>query len=111
MARKAADGVNRSQLIRDYKKTKKGIGPSAIAELLKEEHGVEVSAQYVSTVLSTAKRKGGKVGRPGRRPGSRNRTSAGGLDAGTLLKAKELIDMMGGAEDARAAIALIEQLI
>jgi hypothetical protein len=107
MARKAADGINRSKLIRDYKRTKKGAGPKAIAELLASEHGVEVSAQYVSTVLSTAKKKGGKIGRPGRRPGT---GTNGALNTDKLLRAKEFISEMGGVDGAKAAIELLAQL-
>jgi hypothetical protein len=109
MARKSADGVNRSQLIRDYKKTNKKMGPKAIAEAMNKDHGVEISPQYVSTVLSTAKRKGGKIGRPGRRPSGGDGSVS--LDTAKLLKAKEFMTLMGSAADAKAAITLIERLL
>ncbi len=109
MARKNAGGVNRSQLIRDYKKADAEIGPKAISEVMLADHGIKVSPQYVSTVLATAKKRSGKVG-PGRRPG-RAAGRAGSLDHKKLVKAKELMALMGGAAEAKAAIALIERLL
>ncbi len=68
MARKKASRVNRSQLIRDYKKADSDFGPKAIAEAMLADHKIKVSPQYVSTVLPAAKKKDGEVGRPAGRP-------------------------------------------
>lgn len=107
MARKKNEGSNRSQLIRDYKTANSEVGPKAIAEAMATDHGIEVSPQYVSTVLSNAKKKGGKIGRPGRRAGS----SEASLDHAKLIKAKELVTLMGSAANARAAITLLDRLL
>ncbi|MBX9720928.1 MAG: hypothetical protein K2X81_06010, partial [Candidatus Obscuribacterales bacterium] len=62
--KKAAGGVNKSELIRAYKAEFPDAKPKAIVEGLAAK-GVEVNAQIVSTVLSNAKKKGGKVGKGG----------------------------------------------
>lgn len=107
MARKKNNGANRSQLIRDYKTAHSDSGPKAIAEAMATEHGIKVSPQYVSTVLSNAKKKGGEIGRPGRRAGS----SGSSLDHTKLIKAKELVTLMGSPAEARAAITLLDRLL
>lgn len=107
MARKKQERPNRSQLIRDYKTANSEIGPKAIAEAMATDHGIKVSPQYVSTVLCNAKKKGGKIGTPGRRTVG----NSASLDHTKLLKAKELVTLMGSAADARAAITLLDRLL
>jgi len=58
---------NKSLAIRDYKAEHPSAAPKDIAAALSAA-GKIVSAQFVSTVLSNAKKKGGKVGKPGPKP-------------------------------------------
>jgi hypothetical protein len=60
---KAAD-PNKSAVIREYKATHTTASPKMIAEALSKQ-GVDVTAQFVSTVLSNAKKKGGVIGKRG----------------------------------------------
>jgi hypothetical protein len=111
MAKKAQGGPNKSQAIRDYKEANPTASPKEIAEALAKS-GVTVSAQFVSTVLSNAKRKGGKIGKRGRKPG-RKAGVAGMADAGLeqLLTAKKLVDSLGGIDRARSAIDALAKLL
>jgi hypothetical protein len=112
MAKKTAEaGVNKSALIREIKAKQPSIKPSAIADILKSEHGIEVAPAYVSTILSQAKAKElsgkgqGKRGRPRKETGNN-----AGPDFTKLLLAKQLIHEMGGYLHAMKAISIIEQL-
>jgi hypothetical protein len=124
MAKKAAaSGINKSEVIREYKSKNPGMGPKAIAEKLKTEHGEEVSAQFVSTVLSMAKKrdsKGGPKRGRGRPPGSGKAATAakvvgkpttGGLSVELLLKAKKLASELGGVEEAKAALDALARIM
>ena len=64
MAKKAKEGANKSQLIRSYIAEHPEATPRGVAEAMAAQ-GVEVSAQFVSTVKSNDKKKGGKA--PGKR--------------------------------------------
>ena len=110
MAKKAKSGPNKSLEIRNYKEANPTASPKEIAEALGKS-GIVVSAQFVSTVLSNAKKKGGKIGRRGRKPG---RKPAGAGTVGSmeqLIKAKKLVDAMGGVENAKSAINALAQLL
>jgi len=109
MAKKAKSGPNKSLEIRNYKEGNPTASPKEIAEALNKS-GVSVSAQFVSTVLSNAKKKGGKIGKRGRKPGRKPAAVAGG-GIENLLKAKKLVDAMGGVENARSAINALAQLL
>lgn len=123
MAKKVvASGINKSEVIREYKSKNPGMGPKAIAEKLKADHGEEVSAQFVSTVLSMAKKRDdkGEVRRGrGRPPGSGKAATAaksttkasGGLSVDVLIKAKKLANELGGVEEARAALDALARII
>ncbi len=122
MAKKKASGVNKSQSIRDYHKAHPQHKPKQIAADL-EKKGIEVSPQFVSTILSTSKKKKtiGKPGRPkgsklaGRgRPVGQSRKASGGsgeVSIDSLIKFKEIVTEMGGIEDARAALTALEKLM
>ena len=110
--------VNKSQSIRNYKKAHPNHKPAKIAEALGRQ-GIEVSAQFVSTVLSTSKKKK-KIGKPGRPKGSgvakRNQqpgvqVSNGEVSFDSLLKVKQIVIEMGGVRQARAALNALEQLL
>ena len=64
LSRRSQSQANKSVAIRDYRAANPEAPPKAIAEAL-AKMGISVSAQFVSTVLSNAKRKGGIVGKPG----------------------------------------------
>lgn len=105
MAKKKG-GPNKSSAIRDYKAANPTASPKEIAEALGKE-SIVVSAQFVSTVLSNAKKKGGKIGKRGPKPG-RRAAAGGGLEQ--LLTAKRLVEQLGGIENARSAINVLAQL-
>src|SRR5438270_11709133 len=108
MARRAAGGPNKSQSIRAFKADHADAGPKAIVEGLSKQ-GVKVSAAFVSTVLSNARRKG----RKGRRRGGRRPAAAGGRNdaVATLVQAKRLADQMGGIDKARTALDALAKIL
>lgn len=108
MARKAKSGSNKSAAIRDYKAANPSASPKEVAEAL-EKSGLSVSAQFVSTVLSNAKKKGGKVGKPGRTPGRPVAVPVGDLQH--LILVKKLVDKMGGIEKGKAAVDVLARLL
>src|SRR5262245_48234173 len=107
MPKKAAAGPNKSEAIRNYKKDHAGAGPKEIAAALNGE-GVKVNAQFVSTVLSNAKRKGRRKG--GRPKGST--AKVGRSDAlSKLVLAKKLSDQLGGVAKAREALDALARIL
>jgi hypothetical protein len=108
MARKAKPGSNKSAAIREYKAANPTAAPKEIAESLSKT-GLPVSAQFVSTVLSNAKKNGGKVGKRGPKPG---RPVAVPLDnIQQLIQVKKFVDQLGGVANARATIAALAQIL
>ena len=109
--------TNKSQAIRDYKKAHPSHKPAKIAEAL-DRQGIKVSAQFVSTILSTSKKKK-KIGKPGRPKGSAakrkqqpvNQVSNSDVSFDSLLKVKQIVIEMGGIPQARAALRALEQLL
>lgn len=127
MPRVSADGINRSQLIRDYRKDHKLAKPREIAAALKAQ-GVDIDAQYVSVVLSNAKRKkkarragkasadapaaaSGGATRRGRKPGRPAGSGAPKIGLAELKLAKQLVDSVGGQAQARAALDSLAELM
>ena len=104
MARKAKSG-NKSAAIRDYKTANPTASPKEIAEALSKS-GMEVSAQFVSTVLSNAKKKGGKVGKRGRKPRA---LPVDNLQQ--LIQVKKFVDQMGGMAAAKSAVDALAQIL
>jgi ribosomal protein L23 len=124
MARKTKSKVNKSNAIREIKGANPEAGPTEIAAMVKSQFGVDVTPATVSTVLSTDKKRNGKVGRPGRPKGSKNGSTKapsaskgvalnGNQDAfiQNLLKAKQLVNDMGGISEARSALNALESLM
>src|SRR6056297_1170654 len=126
MAKKKAGEPNKSQAIRDYKTANPSAKPKKIAEDLGLQ-GISVSPGFVSTILSTSKRKK-KVGRPGRpkgsgwvkavpavgRPPKSSRHGAkyqGEVSVDSLWKVKQFVAEVGGIDEARAALSTYEQLV
>jgi hypothetical protein len=71
--------------------------------------GLTVSAQFVSTVLSNAKKKGGKVGKPGRKPGRPVAVPMDNLQQ--LIQVKKFVDQMGGIDAAKSAVNVLAQIL
>lgn len=126
MAKKKTDGVNKSQMIRDYYEANPSARPLEVAAAMQEQ-GLNVTAQFVSTVKSNSK-KSKKTGRRGRPAGSSSKqvpatkatknapaaakrsAASGEVSLDSLLNAKKLINEMGGIENARNALTVLEQL-
>jgi arginine repressor len=104
MARKSG-GPNKSQAIRAYKSTHKRSKPKEIAAALAKE-GVTVTPAFVSTVLSTARRKKGKGTR---RPAAK--AASGGSAYSQLIQARKLADQMGGIDKAREALDALAKIL
>lgn len=123
MTRKTKSKINKSNAIREIKGANPSAGPTEIASLVKAQFGVDVTPATVSTVLSTDKKRNGKVGRPGRPKGSKNNSTKssasskaalnGNQDAfiQNLLRAKQLVIDMGGISEARNALTALESLM
>jgi hypothetical protein len=117
VAKKAAsNGASKSAAIRNYKSSHDGAGPTEIAAALTKE-GTKVTPAFVSTVLSNAKRKGGKgrrkAGRKMARRGPRAAVVArqGNDSLERLILAKKLAQQMGGVEQARAALDALAKIL
>lgn len=124
MARKTKSKVNKSNAIREIKGANPEAGPTEIAEMVKTQFGVDVTPATVSTVLSTDKKRNGKVGRPGRPKGSKNGSTKAPVASKAaavnenqdafiqnLLRAKQLVNDMGGISEARNALSALESLM
>jgi hypothetical protein len=112
--------INKSNAIREIRAANPEIGPKEIAQRILELHGVVVSPATVSTVLSTDKKRNGKVGRPGRPKGSKNGANSSSHTNGkgnyeeflqNLIKARQLVKDMGGVSQARSALNALESLM
>ena len=110
MAKKrSARGVNKSQAIRDYLAANPQATPNEIVAALKQQ-GIKVSQGLVSNVKYSKPRAGGKK-RRGRPPGRGRATAANGaLTASDLIEAKRVVEQLGGIEQARQALATLEEL-
>ena len=106
MVKSKQEAVNKSQAIRDALLAHPKQSPSEIAEDLKAK-GLEVSAQYVSTIKSNAKSKGRKAKIVRRRkPGE----SPGRNGFGTFQAALHFIREAGSLDQARQALQTIEEI-
>lgn len=118
MAKKKAD-VNKSWEIRSYMADNPKAKPRDVVAALKDR-GIDVSAQFVSTVKSTSKKKG-PAKRRGRPVGSTKKAPAltktvsarkpgETVSVQSLLKLKRVVKELGSIEEAKAALATLEQL-
>jgi hypothetical protein len=106
MAKRKGDGANKSALIRQA--MDQGIvSPREISAHLKDQHGIEVTPAYVSTIKSNMKRKGGKTSKV---RGTRVRKAAAQMSDNGLTSGIEFIRAVGGLENARKALDLIEEI-
>jgi hypothetical protein len=106
LAKTKKASVNKSQAIRDALQAHPQRSPLEIAEGLKA-NGLEVSAQYVSTIKSNAKTKGPKTKSVKRR---KPRASPGRNGFGTFQAALHFIREAGGLDHARRALQTIEEI-
>ena len=109
MAKKSKSGTNKSQTIREYNAANPNSSPKEIVEALTKT-GLVVTPQFVSTILSNAKKKGGKGGKRGRKPG-RPAAAATSGDLQHLIQAKKFVDQLGGLDAARAAVNALAQIL
>jgi hypothetical protein len=110
MAKKSAISRNKSLEIREYKAANSSASPKEIAAAL-HSSGLAVSAQFVSTVLSNAKKKNGAVGKRGPKPGRKAATLNASSELSQLIQAKKLVDQLGGIEAAKSAINTLAQIL
>lgn len=112
MAKKKSDGVNKSQEIRDYMTANPDAGPQAVSKAMAGK-GIEVSAQFVSTIKSMDKKKTGGPKKRGRKPGSvKTKTTPNDkISAQTLFQAKKLADQLGGVHKAKIALDALARLV
>src|SRR5258705_7564680 len=115
MAKRSNEEINKSQAIRDALRTNRDKTPSEIAEVLKAK-GIDVSAQFVSTVKSNmrkTRRAVRKVRRGIRRAGRMSKLVGGNQTSNGLQvmnAAVELLKIAGGIEEARAALSTVEEI-
>ncbi|TWT86453.1 hypothetical protein [Neorhodopirellula pilleata] len=125
---KKKNGVNKSLEIREYYSANPKAKPLEVVAAMKEK-GIDVNAQFVSTVKSNAKKKktvrrsapaataskkAAPAKKPGRKPGRKPaaaKTAGGEVSFDSLIKAKQLIEEMGGVDNARTALSAYEQLV
>ena len=106
MAKKRANGANKSELIRQAMDA--GIvSPRDISAYLKDNHGIEATPAYVSTIKSNMKRKTGATSKV---KGTRVRKAAAKMSDNGLTSGIEFIRAVGGLENARKALDLIEEI-
>ena len=105
MARFSRATVNKSQAIRDALEAHPERSPSEIAEQLKAK-GLDVNAQYVSTIKSNARAKKRKTRVVRRKPTAG--VSRNGI--GPVEAALEFIRAAGGLEGAKHALQTVDEI-
>ena len=95
--------VNKTQAIKDALARSPSGSPSEIAAQLAES-GIKVSAAYVSTVKSDAKRKGGKAKKSKRGP------TDDLVSLPNLLEAKKFAEKIGGVQEARTLLDALKKI-
>ncbi|MEM1226837.1 MAG: hypothetical protein AAGJ40_14150 [Planctomycetota bacterium] len=127
MAKKRS-GPNKSKSIRDFHASNPSVKPKEMSALLAKK-GVDVTPAFISTILSTDKRKGGTTGKRGRPSKKTARAAApatksvrrgrppaaaksnGEISLDSLIEVKKIVDKMGGVDDAKNALLALEKLI
>jgi len=111
----AKGAVNKSQMIRDALKSHPRRSPSQIAEILKEEQGLSVTGQYVSTIKSNWKKSRRRNTRRAltmrgtARRTRRGRAARAGAVSG-ISAALEFIRAAGGLGQAKSILQTIEEI-
>ncbi len=120
MAKKKAQGVNRSQAVRDYLADYPDAKPSVIIPDL-AARGIDVTANLIHQVKRRMNESGGQPAasapvkkRRGRKPAAKasapRSSTSNRLTAENLVEAKKLVDELGGIDQARKALKYLEEL-
>ncbi|MEQ8784960.1 MAG: hypothetical protein RIC55_01620, partial [Pirellulaceae bacterium] len=104
--KKRDTSVNKTAEVLSYAAANKGAKPKAISEALTAK-GVPVSAAYVSSIISTNKRKGRK--KPAAKKAGRP-ASNGAVSLDSIVAAAKFIKASGGIDNAKAALKAAEVL-
>lgn len=109
--RPAAGGVNMSDAIREFIRENPTATRPEIRDTL-QARGIPVSNSLVNAVYIKEKRGGGATaGRgPGRPKAAAAASTGGSMSAAELINAKQLVDQLGGIDNVRDALSLLEQL-
>ena len=111
--RRSAEGVNKSQAIRDYLAANPQAGPTGTVAALASK-GIKVTTSLVSGVKTrsgSSKKRGRGRGRPRKTTTRRRRAMSNDTVAiSDLLQAKKLAERMGGIERAQTALAALARL-
>ena len=109
MARKKRKSkINKSQAIRDFVTENPGIGPTEAAAKLTQSLGVKVTPNTVSTVKFQMKKTGAKPAKKAR--GGRRAAANGQVGFNEMMAAKDLVNKLGGVDQAQRALAALAQL-
>jgi len=103
MARRVKKSGSKSAAIREYQSANPDAKPKEIAENLNKS-GFKITPQYVSTILSSARKKRNGNGR-------RRRPVEIGSSLDHLLAAKKLVREVGSLEAAQQAISQFGRLM
>lgn len=98
----AATKVNKSALIRAGLNEYSDIGPTELAKILSERHGISVVASEVSNVRTAMRKAHGGVATP--------RTKAKGLSGGLVANLKafhDAVQAVGGREEAAELLKIL----
>jgi len=101
--------VNKSKAIRDFKAANADAGPKEIAAALGKQK-IKVSAAFVSSVLSTSKKKQETSRRVGRPRKAKKRAPSASFTVTELMQAKKLAEEVGSLEKAKAALDALAKL-
>lgn len=112
---KSREEINKSQAIREALRANRDKTPLEIAEMLTAK-GIEVNAQYVSTVKTNMRKTSQAVRRVRRgiqragRKSSLNGITQFGNGLQVINAAVDLLKLAGGIEQAKAALATVEEI-
>ena len=105
MARKKRKSkINKSQAIRDFVTDNPSAGPTT---KLTETLGVKITPNNVSTVKFQMKKDGAK---PGKKSRGGRATANGQVGFDEMMAAKDLVNKLGGVDQAQRALAALAQL-
>ncbi|MFC1757603.1 hypothetical protein ACFL2H_02405 [Planctomycetota bacterium] len=112
MAKKKAQGINKSQAVRDYLKGNPNDGPKAISIALKER-GISVEPNFVSNIKLKVKKANGEMPKKRGRPKavSSAPVASNGKHYADLVAAAEFIHACGGIQPAKEALAVAAKVL
>ena len=105
----AADGVTKSQLVRNALAKHTDLGPLELAAKLAEE-GLMVSAQFISTVKSNLKAQNRRGRKAGTRAGVSNNRNTQKVSIDGLKRAKQFVAAVGNADRAKTLLSAYTEL-